>query len=124
VLDLASRYDELAAALRSRLAAEWAAYGLELTTLLIENLTLPPEVEAALDRRTAIGLTGDLAAFRTYQEGIALEKAAANPGGGAAAGAGLAMGFGLGERLSPPPPPPPPPFVPATPPAADTEGAP
>ena len=109
VLDLASRYDELAADLRSRLAAEWAGYGLELTTLLIENLTLPPEVEAALDRRTAIGLTGDLAAFRTYQEGIALEKAAANPGGSAAAGAGLAMGFGLGERLSPPPPPPPPP---------------
>jgi len=121
VLDLASRYDELAAALRSRLAAEWAGYGLELTTLLIENLTLPPEVEAALDRRTAIGLTGDLAAFRTYQEGIALEKAAANPGGSAAAGAGLAMGFGLGERLSPPPPPPPPPppFMPSTPPAAE-----
>lgn len=122
VLDLASRYDELAAALRSRLAAEWAGYGLELTTLLIENLTLPPEVEAALDRRTAIGLTGDLAAFRTYQEGIALEKAAANPGGSAAAGAGLAMGFGLGERLSPPPPPPPPPSppsMPSTPPAAE-----
>lgn len=124
VLDLASRYDELAAALRSRLAAEWAGYGLELTTLLIENLTLPPEVEAALDRRTAIGLTGDLAAFRTYQEGIALEKAAANPSGGAAAGAGLAMGFGLGERLSPPPPPPPPPSMPSTPPAADEEEAP
>jgi membrane protease subunit (stomatin/prohibitin family) len=123
VLDLASRYDELADSLRSRLAAEWAAYGLELTTLLIENLTLPPEVEAALDRRTAIGLTGDLAAFRTYQEGIALEKAAANPIGGAAAGAGLAMGFGLGERLSPPQPPPPP-CVPPTPPAADAEGAP
>ena len=121
VLDLASRYDELAAALRNRLAAEWAGYGLKLTTLLIENLTLPPEVEAALDRRTAIGLTGDLAAFRTYQEGIALEKAAANPGGSAAAGAGLAMGFGLGERLSPPPPPPPPPppSMPSTPPAAE-----
>ena len=119
VLDLASRYDELAAALRNRLAAEWAGYGLELTTLLIENLTLPPEVEAALDRRTAIGLTGDLAAFRTYQEGIALEKAAANPCGSAAAGAGLAMGFGLGERLSPPPPPPPPPSMPSTPPAAE-----
>ena len=117
VLDLAGCYEELATDLQARWAAEWAGYGLELTTLLIENLTLPPEVEAALDRRTAIGLTGDLAAFRTYQEGIALEKAAANPGGSAAAGAGLAMGFGLGERLSPPPPPPPPP-------AADEDGAP
>jgi membrane protease subunit (stomatin/prohibitin family) len=109
VLDLAARYDELAARLQQRLAAEWAGYGLELTGLLIENLSLPAEVEAALDRRTAIGLTGDLAAFRTYQEGIALEKAAANPAGGAAAGAAVALGFGLGERLSPPPPPPPPP---------------
>ncbi|MCX5926160.1 MAG: SPFH domain-containing protein [Cyanobium sp. LacPavin_0920_WC12_MAG_63_22] len=125
VLDLASRYDELADTLKGRLTAEWVGYGLELTTLLIENLTLPPEVEAALDRRTAIGLTGDLAAFRSYQEGIALEKAAANPSGGAAAGAGLAMGFGLGERLSPPPPPPPPPpSMPSTPPAAEEGEAP
>lgn len=115
VLDLAGRYDELAAALQQRLAREWADYGLELTALLIENLSLPLEVEAALDRRAAIGLTGDLAAFRTYQEGIALEKAAANPGGGAAGGASLAMGFALGDRLAPPPPPPPaaPPLRPA-----------
>jgi membrane protease subunit (stomatin/prohibitin family) len=109
VLDLAARYDELALGLQQRLAREWEQFGLQLTTLLIESLTLPPEVEAALDRRTAIGLTGDLAAFRTYQEGIALEKAAANPAGGAAAGAGLAMGFALGGGLSAPPPPPPPP---------------
>lgn len=108
VLDLAAEFNELGRSLQLRLAEEWAAYGLELTSLLIENLSLPPEVEAALDRRTAIGLTGDLAAFRTYQEGIALEKAAENPAGGAAAGAGLAMGFGLSERMAPPPPPPPP----------------
>lgn len=113
VLDLASRYDELAASLQRRLAAEWAEYGLELTGLLIENLSLPPEVEAALDRRTAIGLTGDLAAFRTYQEGIALEKAAANPAGTTAAAADLALGFGLGGQLGPPPPPPPPPQAPS-----------
>jgi membrane protease subunit (stomatin/prohibitin family) len=114
VLDLAGQYDELAATLQERLAAEWAGYGLALSHLLIENLSLPAEVEAAIDRRAAIGLTGDLAAFRTYQEGIALEKAAENPAGGAAAGAGLAMGFGLGERLAPPPPPPPAP-IPAPP---------
>jgi len=124
VLDLAASYNELARDLRHQLAAEWADYGLELTTLLIEALSLPPEVEAALDRRTAIGLTGDLAAFRTYQEGIALEKAAANPAGGAAGGAGLAMGFGLGERLAPPPPPPPPTPPAAPQPAAASDGDP
>ncbi len=119
VLDLAAQYDELAGTLQERLAQEWAGYGLTLSQLLIENLSLPAEVEAAIDRRAAIGLTGDLAAFRTYQEGIALEKAAENPAGGAAAGAGLAMGFGLGERLAPPPLPPPPPPAPASAPPAD-----
>ena len=121
VLDLAAQYDELAGTLQERLAQEWAGYGLTLSQLLIENLSLPAEVESAIDRRAAIGLTGDLAAFRTYQEGIALEKAAENPAGGAAAGAGLAMGFGLGERLAPPPPPPPlpPPPPPASAPPAD-----
>ena len=123
VLDLAARYDELADELRQRLAGEWAGYGLALTALLIENLSLPPEVEAALDRHTAIGLSGDLAAFRTYQEGIALEKAAANPAGGAAGGAAVAMGFALGDRLTPPPPPPPPPRARARPAEADPAGA-
>ncbi|MEY4298098.1 MAG: hypothetical protein RLZZ423_1277, partial [Cyanobacteriota bacterium] len=127
LLDLAAEYDELSDQLRQRLAEEWAGYGLALSQLLIENLSLPAEVEAAIDRRAAIGLTGDLAAFRTYQEGIALEKAAENPAGGAAAGAGLAMGFGLGERLAPPPPPPPPPparTAPAPPPAEEPPAAP
>lgn len=102
VLDLAGRYDELAAELRRRLAPEFEGYGISLTTLLIENLTLPPEVEAALDRRSGIALTGDLQAFTTYQAGIALEKAAANPGGPAGAASGLAVGLGLGQQLAPP----------------------
>ncbi|WP_411868645.1 SPFH domain-containing protein [Vulcanococcus limneticus] len=102
VLDLAGRYDELAAELRRRLEPEFEGYGISLTTLLIENLTLPPEVEAALDRRSGIALTGDLQAFTTYQAGIALEKAAANPGGPAGAASGLAVGLGLGQQLAVP----------------------
>jgi membrane protease subunit (stomatin/prohibitin family) len=101
-LDLAAHYDELAADLNQRLASTSADYGLHISNLLVENLALPAEVEAAIDRRAAIGLTGDLDAFRTYQEGIALEKAASNPAGMAAGAAGLAMGFGLGERMQTP----------------------
>jgi membrane protease subunit (stomatin/prohibitin family) len=101
-LDLAAHYDELAADLNQRLASTSADYGLHISNLLVENLALPAEVEAAIDRRAAIGLTGDLDAFRTYQEGIALEKAASNPAGMAAGAAGLAMGFGLGERIQTP----------------------
>ena len=101
-LDLAAHYDELAVDLNQRLASISADYGLQISNLLVENLALPAEVEAAIDRRAAIGLTGDLDAFRTYQEGIALEKAASNPAGMAAGAAGLAMGFGLGERIQTP----------------------
>ena len=101
-LDLAAHYDEIAADLNQRLASTSADYGLHISNLLVENLALPAEVEAAIDRRAAIGLTGDLDAFRTYQEGIALEKAASNPAGMAAGAAGLAMGFGLGERIQTP----------------------
>ena len=97
-LDLSSNYDEIAESLNQRLISTSEEYGLEISNLLIENLALPAEVEAAIDRRAAIGLTGDLDAFKKYQEGIALEKAAQNQGGMAAGAAGLAMGFGLGER--------------------------
>lgn len=106
VLDLASSYDEIAATLGKSLCTTSDEFGLVISKLLIESLTLPPEVEAAIDRRASIALSGDLAAFRAYQEGIALEQAATNPGGLGAAGAGLAMGFALGGRLSPPANPP------------------
>jgi membrane protease subunit (stomatin/prohibitin family) len=121
VLDLPARYDELSRKLQERLGPQFASYGLQMPTLLIENLSLPPEVEAALDRSSGIALTGDLQAFTTYQSGIALEKAAANPGGAASAAAGLAMGFAMGTPPASPPSPPPPCPVP---PAAEGEGGP
>lgn len=99
VLDLAARYDEIAADLAQRLTSTSAEYGLKISNLLIENIALPSEVEAAIDRRAAIGLTGDLDNFQKYQEGIAIEKAAQNQSGMTAGAAGLAMGFGLGERI-------------------------
>jgi len=98
-LDLAASYDEIGADLAQRLTSTTAEYGLKICNLLIENIALPTEVEAAIDRRAAIGLTGDLDSFQKYQEGIALEKAAENQSGMAAGAAGLAMGFGLGERI-------------------------
>ena len=57
-------------------------------------------MEAALDRRNQIALSGDLQAFTTYQAGIAMEKAAANPGGEAAAGVGMGIGLAMAQRLA------------------------
>ena len=60
VLDLAANYDELGKFVTGRIAPEFANYGLELHQLLVENMSLPPEVEQALDRRTSMGVVGDL----------------------------------------------------------------
>src|ERR671939_920169 len=54
-LDLASNYDELAQVARARISNEFMSFGLEMTKFFIENISLPPEVEAAMDRRTSMG---------------------------------------------------------------------
>ncbi len=126
VLDLAANTDDLAEFLRGRIAPEIAAYGLETTALFIENISLPPEVEKAMDRRTSMGVVGDLRKYAQFQSAEAMRSAAENPGV-AGAGVGMGMGAGMGMAManqmsnvwaqpspaaaspgaSPPPPPPP-----------------
>ncbi|MBX2868555.1 MAG: SPFH domain-containing protein [Acidiferrobacterales bacterium] len=106
VLDLAANYEDLGNFLRERINPEFAAYGLELTTLLVENISLPTEVEKALDKRTSMGVIGDLRKYTEYQAADALTKAADNPGGGGEAiamGMGFAMANKLGATLNAPP---------------------
>ncbi len=122
VLDLAASTEKLANFVAGRLAPEFANYGLQLVTLLIENISLPPEVEQALDRRAAAGVVGDLSRYAQYQAAEAMRLAAQNPGA-TGAGIGLMVGQALGGSAvgpwggrpaafeAPPPPPPPPPPV-------------
>jgi membrane protease subunit (stomatin/prohibitin family) len=125
VLDLASNYQELSEQVR-RLAVERVddEYGLEIPQLYIVNISVPAEVEQALDARTSMGVIGDMAAFQSYQLGQSMPVAAANPAGGlAGAGVGLGMGMAMANQWRPgtapgvaggqpspdlPPPPPPP----------------
>jgi Putative virion core protein (lumpy skin disease virus) len=69
VLDMAGHTDELAEMLRKRIAPELAAYGIETPTLLIENVSLPAEVEKVLDKRTSMGIVGDLGKYAQFQAG-------------------------------------------------------
>ena len=106
ILDLAANYDDLGNFLKERINPEFAAYGLELTSLLVENISLPSEVEKALDKRTSMGMVGDLGKYTEFQAADALTKAASNPGGGGEAiamGMGFAMANKLGATLNPPP---------------------
>ncbi|HEY0094417.1 MAG TPA: SPFH domain-containing protein [Archangium sp.] len=72
-LDLAANYDEIGDRLIARMQPEFAAYGLELTKLLVENISLPEEVEKMLDRRTSMGVLGDLNAYTQFQTAQAIE---------------------------------------------------
>ena len=134
VLDLAMSYRDLSEKMRNAVAELVDdEYGLEVPQLHIVNISLPAEVEKALDVRTGMGVVGDMGAYQAYQIGSSMPIAAENPAGGLA-GAGLGMGMGMamaqpmmagmqgmtgggagGGNPMPPPPaaPPPPPPVPS-----------
>ena len=95
VLDMAANYSELGDFLTKRIGSEFQSYGLELTKLLVENISLPPSVEEALDKRTSMGVVGNLAAYTQFNIANSIPDAAKNPGGLAAAGAGLGMGMAM-----------------------------
>jgi len=99
VLDLAANYDELGTFITEKILDDFDSYGLQITKLLVENISLPPEVEAALDKRTSMGVIGNLQAYTQFQTANAMEKAAENPGGAAGGGMGLGMGFAMAGQL-------------------------
>ena len=99
-LDLASNYDELSKFTKSKLTEEFKSYGLELTKFVIENISLPAEVEAAMDRRTSMGVLGDAGRYAQFQAADAMRDAAQNPSGGAGAGVGLGAGFAMGNAMA------------------------
>ena len=99
-LDLASNYDELGGFIRTKLNEDFKSYGLELTKFVIENISLPPEVEAAMDRRTSMGVIGDAGRYAQFQAADAMRDAANNPSGGAGTGAGLGAGFAIGNAMA------------------------
>jgi len=95
VLDLAQHYGELSETLRKAVVERIDdEFGLEIPQLYIVNVSVPAEVERALDARASMSAIGDMAAFQAYQLGNAMPEAAANPAGGLA-GAGVGLGMGL-----------------------------
>lgn len=94
-LDLASRYRELSEQLRllvrERIDDE---YGLDVPALFILNVSLPPEVEKALDARTQMSVLGDMQRYQQFQLGNAIGAP-----GGARSGLGESIGLGAGLAL-------------------------
>lgn len=100
ILDMAANYDELSTMMCARMSSDFAQYGLLLNRFLVENISLPPNVEEALDKRSSIGILGNLNNYTQYQAATAMEAAAKNPGGEAGAGIGLGVGFAMAGQLN------------------------
>ncbi|MDJ0629931.1 MAG: SPFH domain-containing protein [Rhodobacter sp.] len=95
VLDMAANTADLGKMIAAEISGIVAGYGLAIPEFYIENISLPPAVEEALDKRTSMGLAGDLGKFTQYSAAEAMTAAAKNPAGGGGMGAGLGMGMGM-----------------------------
>ncbi|MCC2672529.1 MAG: hypothetical protein K0Q72_5001, partial [Armatimonadetes bacterium] len=95
VLDLASNYRGLSQGIQATLVPHFEDYGLNVTRFLIENISVPPEVEAAIDRRSSMGAVG-VQDYATFQAANAMD----NPGGGPASDmAQMMAGMALGQKM-------------------------
>jgi membrane protease subunit (stomatin/prohibitin family) len=94
ILDLAANYNEVGVLISNIIQADFTEIGLTLTKLLVENISLPPEVEQALDKRSSMGIVGNLGAYAQFQAANAMEKSAENTIGGNLGAAGLGIGVG------------------------------
>lgn len=99
-LDLAANYDELGKFLADRIKPSLSPLGLDLTTLLVENISLPQEVEAALDKRSSMGIVGDLNRYTQFQAANAMEAAAKTPNSAAGQGMGIGAGFAMAQQMA------------------------
>ena len=100
VLDLAGNYERFSDYITEHIAPYFKEYGLELTKMLIENISLPDEVEKAIDARSSREITGDLDENLKYQTGNALGNASGGSMGDMIGmGAGMAMGQQMAQQM-------------------------
>jgi len=99
LLDLAAKQQTIGNTLAAVLSDELSVNGIAIPRFIIENISVPPEVEQALDKRTSIGVVGNLDSYTKFQAANAMEDAANNEGG---AGQSFGLGFGMaaGQRAS------------------------
>ena len=101
-LDIAANYSGLSQYCMNALNAKVEALGLTLTNFVIENVSLPEEVEKAMDKRTSMGVLGDMGKYAQFQAAEAMRDAANNPNGMAGMGVGMGAGMGMGQMFTQP----------------------
>ncbi|MRR51841.1 MAG: hypothetical protein EG825_13180 [Rhodocyclaceae bacterium] len=99
-IDMAGNQNEFGAALKAKVDPLFAGYGLALDTLNVQNISLPEELQAMLDKRIGVNMMGGMQAYTQFQTAEAIPLAAQNEGGLAGLGAGVGVGFGMGQQIA------------------------
>jgi membrane protease subunit (stomatin/prohibitin family) len=100
VIELEAKVVEMGNRLREGLTPDFAAMGLELVEVQVQDVGLPEEVEKAIDKRGAIAAVGNMQAYTQYETASSIRDAANNPGGLAGAGVGLGAGVAMGQAMA------------------------
>ena len=99
-LDMAANQVTLSTQIANQLKPSFSALGLSLDTFVVENLSLPEELQKVLDQRIQMNMVGDMGQYTKFQAAQAIPIAAANESGGAGLGAGLGAGVAMGQTIA------------------------
>ena len=91
--------DEFGKAMLAKAAPMFAEYGLVLDSLVVQNVSLPEELQKVLDQKIGMNMIGDMQRFTQYQVANAIPEAAKNEGGMAGMGVGMGAGIGFGQVM-------------------------
>jgi len=99
-LDMAANQNALAERISEQIKPAFTEYGLTLDSFVVENLSLPDELQKTLDQRIGMTMVGDMGRYTQYEVAQSIPVAAANEGGGAVGmGAGLGAGVAMGQAM-------------------------
>lgn len=99
-IDMAANQNEFGRALKEKMDPLFHEFGLALDTLVVQNISLPEELEKVLDTRIGMNVIGDMGRYTQYQTANAIPLAAQNEGGMAGIGAGLGAGLTMGQAMA------------------------
>lgn len=99
-LDMAANQLRLAELMKNELTPVFGDLGLTLDSFVVENVSLPDELQKMLDQRISMNMLGDMGRYTQFQAAQALPIAAANPGGVAGLGVGFGAGMAMGQQMT------------------------
>jgi membrane protease subunit (stomatin/prohibitin family) len=98
-LDMAANQAALGKKIEEQMKPAFAALGLELNSFVVENISLPDELQKVMDQRIGMSMAGDIGRYTQFETAQSLPIAAANAGGAAGTGVGLGAGVAMGQSM-------------------------